>query len=492
MLSLAFTFPAGRYHATPWERHVNEGAVPWPPEPWRFLRALIATWHHKVRHTGHHDEKAIVGLIEALALEPPQFVLPSASHSHTRHYMPQWKAGDTSLVFDAFAAVPKEQPLYMTWQNVELPGDQLALLDDLLAVLGYLGRAESWVEATRVSAAPAPTCVPGEDSYDAETGEVLGDLVTLLVPVSAPDYQALRRSFITGAKAMKQFRTTLPESFIEALSVETSDLRRNGWSLPPAARKVNYVRPADALRPRRTVHHASPRSFDTVQYVMAGKPLPRAEDTLRIGELLRQAVMSRVRHELGETAIPPALSGHDLPQGNRHQHAFYLPWDSDGDGRLDRLLVHVPGGLAPSMARTLGSLRRLWSRDGNEWPLALEGIGNTAVASPLTASASVWQSVTPYLHPWHLKRRFTLEDQVRREFRERGLPEPTRLERLATVRVGHQVRRPIDFARFREKRGLQQPDRQGSFWRVTFGETVAGPLALGFGCHFGLGLFRPT
>jgi len=38
---------------------------------------------------------------------------------------------------------------------------------------------------------------------------------------------------------------------------------------------------------------------------------------------------------------------------------------------------------------------------------------------------------------------------------------------------------------------LHQPDRLGSFWRLTFPEPVAGPLALGFGCHFGLGLFKP-
>ncbi|MBX9811043.1 MAG: type I-U CRISPR-associated protein Cas5/Cas6, partial [Burkholderiales bacterium] len=105
MLSLAFTFPAGRYHATPWDRHVNEGAVAWPPEPWRLLRALIATWHHKVKHTGRHRESTLLDLIEALAQELPHYTLPAASHSHTRHYMPQWKPGDTSLVFDAFTAV---------------------------------------------------------------------------------------------------------------------------------------------------------------------------------------------------------------------------------------------------------------------------------------------------------------------------------------------------------------------------------------------------
>ena len=72
MLALSFTFPAGRYHATPWDRHVNEGAVAWPPEPWRLLRGLIATWHHKVKHTGRHSESSLLGLIESLAQELPE------------------------------------------------------------------------------------------------------------------------------------------------------------------------------------------------------------------------------------------------------------------------------------------------------------------------------------------------------------------------------------------------------------------------------------
>ncbi|MDQ3151354.1 MAG: type I-U CRISPR-associated protein Cas5/Cas6, partial [Actinomycetota bacterium] len=42
--TLVLTFPRGRYRATPWGRHVNEGAVELPPSPWRLLRALYATW----------------------------------------------------------------------------------------------------------------------------------------------------------------------------------------------------------------------------------------------------------------------------------------------------------------------------------------------------------------------------------------------------------------------------------------------------------------
>ena len=48
MIGLSIRFPAGRFHATPWGRHVNEEAPEWPPSPWRLLRALVATWKQKL------------------------------------------------------------------------------------------------------------------------------------------------------------------------------------------------------------------------------------------------------------------------------------------------------------------------------------------------------------------------------------------------------------------------------------------------------------
>ncbi|HET7306189.1 MAG TPA: type I-U CRISPR-associated protein Csb2 [Gammaproteobacteria bacterium] len=500
MLALSFTFPAGRYHATPWDRHVNEGAVAWPPEPWRILRALIATWHHKVKHSGTHDETVLRELIEKLAEKPPKYTLPAASHSHTRHYMPQFhveKKNNTSLVFDAFTAVDREAPLTVTWRDIDLSVDQSALLDELLAVMGYLGRAESWVEARRLDKAPevpeTNKCVPGTVALDTETGELKGEAITLFAPLPNNEYQALRKRFLADKKAAKKLAKTLPDNLLDALSVDTADLRKQGWNQPPAARKVSYLRPVDALRPVRVIHKAERPSATTAQFILIGKPLPRVEDSLRIGELMRLAVMGQAKRLFGEGHIPAIFSGHDMPEGNRHRHAFYLPWDSDGDGRLDRVLVHVPDDMDEQQRRVMEKLNRIWSRDGGEWRLVLENIGGPEVGQPLTSRARTWQSVTPYLHPWHAKKRFTIEDQIRRECREHGLPEPTILERFDRINVGKGCKlRPINFHRFRNRRGLAQPDRLGSFWRLTFTEPVQGPLALGFACHFGLGLFAPV
>lgn len=492
MLALAFTFPAGRYHATPWDRHVNEGAVAWPPEPWRILRALVATWHHKLKFGQKHSEASLEALIESLAAELPEYTLPAATHSHTRHYMPQFAAGKTSLIFDAFTAIDRADPLGVIWTNIELPDDQRALLDDLLAVMGYLGRAESWVEARRVETVPTANCQPGDSTVDEDTGEAKGELVTLYAPLSSREYQDLRARFLADKESQKRLGGTLPTSLLDALSVETSDLRKLGWSQPPAARKVTYLRPLDALRPKPAVHRVRAPMVTTMGFVLTGKPLPRVEDTLRIGELMRIATMAQCKRAFGEDCIPPVFSGHGLPEGNRHRHAFYLPWDSNGDGKLDRVLVHVAGGMSEAAQRALAKVQKLWERGGTEWTLVLEGSGTPDVAATLTRSSAIWESVTPYLHPWHAKKRLGIEDQIRRECRERGIPEPVVIEAFDEVEIGKgRKRRSIHFHRYRSRRGLTQPDRLGSFQRLVFPHPVSGPLALGFGCHFGLGLFWP-
>jgi len=485
MVAVAFTFPAGRYHATPWERHVNEGAVAWPPEPWRILRALIATWHHKVKHGGRHAEDTLPALIDSLAQTLPEYHLPPASHSHLRHYMPQFEDGTTSLVLDAFVAVGRDAPLTVSWTGVDLPKAQTALLDELLGVMGYLGRAESWVEARRIESAPPANCVAHGRALDTETGEIRAEPVTLMAPLPAADYQALR----AGYRDDKKLQATLPGNLLDALSIDTGELRKQGWNRPPAARAVTYFRPIDALRPVRTVRPAPVQATTSLLFVLVGRPLPRVEDSLRIGELFRAAVMSQAARRLGEKQIPPTLSGHDLPSGPSHRHAFYLPWDSDGDGRIDRLLLHVPLGIGAAERSAIEGLSRLWGRDGTQWRVALEGSGSTEL--PLLRASRRWLSLTPYLHPWHCRKGCTVEDQIRRECRERGLPEPASLERVRAIDVDGQPCRTIQFHRFRSRKTLHQPDRTGSFWSLEFAEPVAGPVALGFGCHFGLGLFAP-
>ncbi|NKC15660.1 MAG: type I-U CRISPR-associated protein Cas5/Cas6 [Gammaproteobacteria bacterium] len=497
MLAVRFTFPAGRYHANPWGRHVNEGEVAWPPDPWRILRALIATWHYKIKAAGGfdeslRDERLLAGLIESLASEQPEYQLPPANHSHTRHYLPQWKAGSTALVFDAFAVLDRAQPLFAVWPNVALPAAQQHLLDTLLENLGYLGRAESWVEAQRVDERIETNCKPGDDPVDRASGALTGEVVQLHSPISAEQYAVWRQPFLTDKKQAKKLAKTLPESLLDALSLTTADLQKQGWSQAPASRQVSYLRLVDALRPQRSSRHPTQPRATSACFLLLGKPLPRVEDSVRIGELVRLALIRRAGQCLGDAAVPAVFSGHDLPPGNRHAHGFFLPFDTDGDGKLDRVMIHVAAGFEGQARRIVEDLRKIWQRGGGEWRLVLEGSGGLEVAPELTAPAATWESITPYLHPWHRKKRFTVEDQIRRECELRDWPEVASLHQLRRIAVARgRQSSPLRFHRFRGRRGLKQPDRQGSFWRIRFSRPIGGPVALGFASHFGLGLFRP-
>lgn len=63
---------------------------------------------------------------------------------------------------------------------------------------------------------------------------------------------------------------------------------------------------------------------------------------------------------------------------------------------------------------------------------------------------------------------------------------------LPSVQHGGRPLRPLHFHRFRRKSGLVQPDTLGRLIELRFAQPVRGPIALGFACHFGLGLFVPA
>jgi CRISPR-associated protein Csb2 len=355
-------------------------------------------------------------------------------------------------------------------------------------------------------------CVPTDETVDVDTGEMLGEIVRLLAPLPADRYAGFRADQLaTIKKPPKKLLKTLPQDWLDAVSVDTSDLQAAGWSSPPAAQTLSYRRPLQALKTvaavsrSRRPHRQSTSGLTTARYALYGKPLPRIEDAVRLGEILRAAAMGVAKRSLGADAIPQELSGHDMNEGNRHAHAFWLS-DPNDRGEIQNVLVHVPGGLSHRSTGVLTELREIKRDEGEPLRLMLEGIGRPplfASVSGIAGESSVWRSVTPYLHPWHLKKpqlrsaaalREGLLEQLRREWHARadGLPEIAEIRELRSVPIGGRELRPVHFHRFRRKRGLVQPDTLGRFIELHFAEPVRGPIALGFACHFGLGLFAPV
>ena len=255
------------------------------------------------------------------------------------------------------------------------------------------------------------------------------------------------------------------------------------------------------------VHVASSRLTwpTTARFVLYGKPLPRAEAALRVGEALRSAAMGQAKWLLGDAQQVPEISGHDLPAGNRHAHAFWLP-EPNAQGVIDHVLVHAPGGFSPAAQQVLQALRQVRWGDGDPLRVMLEGLGQVtdlAVHARPLAASTVWRSVTPYLHPRHLKprelrtqpdREAAVLAQLQREWQARAAEVVPLLSAKPLPELSFEGRslHVLHFERFRRKRGLLQPDTQGRFLELRFAVPVSGPVALGFGCHFGLGLFVPV
>lgn len=555
MIALRLCFPARRYHATPWRRHVNEAAIAWPPEPVRILRALIACHHRKADKMQFSDD-ALAGLIDTLASQLPIYRLPQAVLAHTRHYMPA--PVKTTLVFDAFARFDADEPLIVGWPGLSLSPEQLAHLDHLVTRLGYLGRAESWIEAevfewSGDSANAKPRNHNGEGNGRASDPEFR--LVSLYAPLSPEAYRKRRERLIHDErerrragwmkkgqptdraleKDMRDFLATLPERLASALAVDTSDLHAARWSDPPACRKVLYTAPELASvwrgsRRRRTRTRPNPT---VARFVLAGRPRPRIEEAVKIGELMRLAALAQFGWEKDEASgrwrpkAPPVISGRDAQnrplKDAEHRHAFWLPEDADEDGEIDHVVVYARDGFDHEIRSKLDQITRLWiekpGKDGEgddtdltarkEWRLALEGFGmpkDFRDASRLLSSSRTWDSVTPFLAAGHLKAG-GYPAEVRRLLKRRGLPDPTSITFLRPqsssvvdadgdahakdigVWVRGRLRCAIHFYRFRSRGGERQPDTIGTFLRLQFAEPVEGPLALGYACHFGLGLF---
>ncbi len=488
MVVVSVRFTAGGYHATPWGRHVNEGVPEWPPSPWRVLRALIATWRRTMPDV---PTAQIERLIKNLTT-PPDFKLPRGTVAHTRHYMPWFKKGpsDRTMVFDTFVAVDRSDPLLIIWPEVELDNELTSLLSELLKNLPYLGRSESWCKAELVSGGQA-------NCFYAEYGRKISALAAYEpVRVLAPDENADLNTFL----------------------VETNDLRLQQKRLdPPGSRWMLYYRSANAFdidysSQQRILYDKEPV---IVRYALDAIPLPLVVNALKVGEVARRAVMAQYGR-MNDDGRSPTLSGKDADSRPLigHQHAHYLSTDEDCDGRIDHLTVFASAGFGDREQMALANLSELNFGDGKkEIKLLLLGFSESSKQDelgPLFGNSCVWQSVTPYIMGRHPKTYRTgepkiaengyqmdsPEDQILREWQQKrtydpSLPEIREIRQIPHLTAGGHRFSWLDF-RYRRKSGsAPEPVGTGRGFELVFSGQLHGPVSLGYGSHFGLGLFFP-
>jgi len=438
---------------------------------------------------------------------------------------------DTTLVFDTWAQVDDGE-LAITW-DVALSDPETNLLAQLAERLGYLGRAESWVLARLAKAGewiPDDNCF--HESVQANPGPGWEQVPVMAVQDKA-DFSHWRERAVEQAltefplpenrKPSKKLlsdrekaEAPYPVDLIACLQTGTNWLRRYGWSQPPGSRRVFYWRKANALevgapRPRKHVPEAP--SVEAMLLSMAtasgnDHALPHITRTLPQAEMLHRHLGGALKRlGMGHSAVLSGCDETGVPLKGRHEHAHILPLDLDNDGHLDHFLIWASMGLDARAQQAIRAVRKTYTKGGADaLKLALVGMGGLnelrALPGPYgdglrrvlgpEAGCTEWVSATPFVPPRYLKKqgKNALEGQITEELASRGLPD------IAEIKV-------IDLrgdAGLLLMRHFVRTRRQGPTAPIDVGFTIAfrslqpvgGPLALGYGSHFGLGLFRPA
>lgn len=467
LATLVVRFPMGRYHATPWDRSVNEGASEWPPSPWRVLRALTSAWHTRWPDLPASD---FDGLLGALA-EPPSYRTPPSCPAHTRHYLPdldhkKGETGGTDLTLDPFLSLGRDDELLIQWPAGLDPGHQ-QILAKLAELLPYLGRADSVCQARLLDGGPVPDETwwrPGTDGTQ-------------------------RRRLLSPARPVS--RATL-----EMTTAEVRKLRR---TTPPGTVWVTYsaATPTAAEQP-------PPRQewgVKAIRFAVTGRVPLKATHGILLADRAHEVAGGRLTNGGCPDSRRRVILGTDRARSD-HSHAHWLPIPDrhDRGASVKSLVLWADQGINASEVATLIQMGELSGRRGGYevrgFPpvrLLFQAAGTIEQVAPeLSGTARTWRSLTPYLPVRHRKRQ-PLADYVAAdiavELGYRGRPERPRVTLIDPAETLTD-RWALGFRRYRlnEHMGKSRP---GLGLRLEFPQEAVGPLVLGQLSHFGYGIFEP-
>jgi CRISPR-associated protein Csb2 len=497
-------------------------------------------WLFDVAWPGAGPPVVARSLIEKLASSLPCYRLPPVAGAHSRHYMPlaKLKNGreETTLVFDTWAQVDDGE-LVVSW-DIALTNDETLLLSDLAERLGYMGRSESWVTA-RLSK-PDEALPSGEECRPCEEIPTPGrgwEQVLLMAPLSTASYGKWRQETLDVELAKipvtdasnkkpdkdakkslakrKEVEAQYPADLLSCLQADTDWLRQCGWSQPPGSRRVYYRRRNDALEagaPKAKLRSVTASPVEAMLLSMAtmsgnDHALPSVTRTLPQAELLHRALVSLAERQGIHSRALTGCDEKGSPLRGPHEHAHILPLDLDDDGHLDHVLLWAAMGLSNRDQDTVRAVRRTFTKGGvGPLRLALVGSGGLSDLSKLPGTfgdglrtvlglhvaATVWRSTTPFVPPRYLKKRGrnTIEGQIAAELTARNVSPPAEV-RVIDPHEDERAQRHRHFVRSR-RYGSAAPVDCGLTLELRFSNPVRGPMCLGYGSHFGLGLFAPV
>jgi CRISPR-associated protein Csb2 len=204
--------------------------------------------------------------------------------------------------------------------------------------------------------------------------------------------------------------------------------------------------------------------------------------------------------------------GDDGKPHTDHRHAHIFCEANGPRDAITHITIWAPMGFDEAACLALRKLNKVWGHGGHDIHLVLHGIGQPGDFKDcaLFGKARVWRSLTPFVSTRHAK---TFRDgrpkmdasgwQVGSGAHDllrllalhpQGIAATIKQcdERERPFQFGNRYLRSLQFETIRHDGSGNRGNSSGNAFTITFPKPVSGPLALGYGSHFGLGLFIPV
>lgn len=437
----------------------------WPPSPARLFSALVAGDGTGARCT--ETSGAELTWLESL---PPPLIFASPTEAvriapllsrfvvvdkTAEHAVQDYPARSNRKVHPGVRIAPRDDRIVYLWPRAQPTAAQLSAIGYRAARVGYLGCSDSPVQLSVSDVAQRPFGEPWQP-------DVRGDVV---LPVPYPGFLA-----------------ALDQAY-DAWS--TGEAMRRSWI---TTRRAFYRAPSSAA--------PVTRSSRVVIWLRFGRSTS-GRNLLTVTETLRAALLDHLDRLAGGAGVPPVIHGH-RPNGELGEQADFLALPEVGHrhatGRILGAAVSLPASTTPDTVQLVRTALAQLAAERLAYPGRFDvslsvhaGEQRPWTTHPRrwVGPARQWSSVSPVVHERWTKKVPTLED-VATWCAHAGLPEPRTmtLSRRPLLAGALDLPPALVFRADRERRPY-------SHMAMEFVEPVEGPVVLGRGRQFGMGLFAP-
>ncbi len=446
MLAFEVEYLLGRVFAGDFS---DRAASEWPPHPARLFSALVAA-HFETGAT--HEGRAALEWLEQQG--PPAIRAGEAGEpTCVTTFVPVNYPGAevptlrTKQPRELPAQGPSEAVVYFIWPRAQPSEEIRRELDSLAERTGYLGKACSFVRMRVADETPEPNYFPVEAGG-----------------------HSLR---VAGHGRLKELESLFNTGLRPSFGLQQRYAPSNKQLLVNEQPERGFFREMIVFRKTR------------------GPGLP-IESALVLTEATRLALLSKAG-DIGK--IPDILHGH---VENGHCAIVALPFagPQHADGHLMGFAVVLPTSIDTETRKViLQACLRLKEihlpAPLGSWPVEMlseEPLAETLRSKSWTGPAKCWSTVTPVLLDRFPKKKGpSVEEILRTSCQRGGLPEPVSIEHSPFSRLTGVASVP-EFCLTRRK---DPRPRWGVHATLEFDKKICGPVLVGAGRFFGLGLFKP-